>query len=161
LFLGSALLFWWPVIGADPSPHRMGYGGRILYLAVGMPLSSFLGLVIYSAPSALYDHYVTLVRDWGPTPLQDQQWAGLIMWAGGDAAFVLALVLTVAAWIRHEERQAVREDARLARRRTAADKASALPPAVTAAPGEVRSAAADVISTTVMVDAAVMVDRSD
>ncbi len=39
LFLVSALLFWWPVIGADPSPHRIGYGGRVLYLAVGMPLS--------------------------------------------------------------------------------------------------------------------------
>jgi cytochrome c oxidase assembly factor CtaG len=154
LFLGSALLFWWPVIGADPSPHRMGYGGRILYLAVGMPLSSFLGLVIYSAPSALYDHYATLARDWGPTPLQDQQWAGAIMWAGGDAAFVLALVLTVAAWIRHEERESVREDARLARRRlVSADGASALgPPAVTATSGEARSAAPDVLSATAMVD---------
>ena len=119
LFLVSALLFWWPVIGADPSPHRIGYGGRVLYLAVGMPLSSFLGLVIFSAPTVLYPHYATLERSWGPTPLQDQQWAGGIMWAGGDAAFVVALLLTVAAWMRHEERKAVREDKRLARQRAA------------------------------------------
>ena len=115
LFLGSAMLFWWPVIGADPSPHRIGFGGRILYLAVGMPLSSFLGLVIFSASAVLYPHYATLVRDWGPTPLADQQLAGGIMWGGGDVAFVLALMLTVGAWLRHEERELVREDARLAR----------------------------------------------
>jgi cytochrome c oxidase assembly factor CtaG len=117
LFLGSALLFWWPVVGADPSPHRMGYGARLFYLALGMPLSSFLGLVIFSAGTVLYEHYLTLERDWGPTPLEDQNWAGGIMWVGGDAAFVLALVLMVAAWLRHEERENRREDARLARQR--------------------------------------------
>ena len=71
-----------------------------------MPLSSFLGLVIFSARPCSIAHYATLERDWGPTPLEDQAMAGGIMWAGGDAAFVLALVLTVAAWLRHEEREA-------------------------------------------------------
>lgn len=122
LFLGSALLFWWPVIGADPSPHRMGYPARILYLALGMPLSSLLGLVIFSAPNVLYSHYASLARDWGPTPLEDQALAGGIMWVGGDAAFVVALVVTVAAWLRHEEREAKREDARLARARGRASR---------------------------------------
>ncbi|MEX1295085.1 MAG: cytochrome c oxidase assembly protein [Candidatus Limnocylindrales bacterium] len=117
LFLGSALLFWWPVIGADPSPHRMTFPARILYLALGMPLSSLLGLVIFSARQPLYPHYEDLVRDWGPTVMEDQALAGGIMWAGGDAAFVLALVLTVAAWLRHEERENKREDARVARQR--------------------------------------------
>jgi putative copper resistance protein D len=119
MFLTTALLFWWPVIGADPSPHRIGYAGRVLYLALGMPLSSLLGMVIYSAPTVLYPHYETLVREWAPSPLQDQAIAGGIMWVGGDGAFVLALVLTVAAWLRHEERESVRDDARLARARAA------------------------------------------
>ena len=124
LFLGTALLFWWPVIGADPSPHRMAFPARILYLALGMPLSSLLGLVIFSARQPLYPHYADLVRDWGPTVMEDQALAGGIMWAGGDGAFVLALVLTVAAWLRHEERENKREDARLARARAAAAASS-------------------------------------
>jgi len=134
LYLGTALLFWWPVIGVDPSPHRMSYPGRIMYLALGMPLSSLLGLVIFSASTVLYPHYVTLVRDWGPTPLEDQALAGGIMWAGGDAVFVLALVLTVAAWLRYEEEENVREDRRLARARaTTTLAAQATPGTVTAA----------------------------
>jgi putative copper resistance protein D len=117
LFLTTALLFWWPVIGADPSPHRMSYPARLFYLALGMPLSSFLGMVIFSAQTVLYPHYATLQRDWGPTPLDDQALAGGIMWAGGDLAFVVAILVVVAAWLRHEERESRREDARLARQR--------------------------------------------
>jgi putative copper resistance protein D len=125
LYLGTALLFWWPVVGADPSPHRMTYPGRVLYLALGMPLSSLLGLVIFSARNPLYEHYLTLERDWGPSVMEDQALAGGIMWAGGDAIFVLALVVTVAAWLRHEERENKREDARLARQRAQREKAAA------------------------------------
>jgi len=115
LFIGTALLFWWPVIGADPSPHRLGHPARIFYLALGMPLSSFLGLVIYSADTVLYPHYATLERDWGLSAMEDQAVAGGVMWAGGDVAFVLALVFVVVAWLRHEEGVSRREDARLER----------------------------------------------
>ena len=127
LYLGAALLFWWPVVGADPSPHRMTYPGRLMYLALGMPLSSFLGLVIFSAETVLYEHYQTLERTWGMSPLEDQQWAGGIMWAGGDAVFVVALLLAVAAWLRHEERENLREDARLARLKAARERTATEP----------------------------------
>ncbi len=115
LFLGSALLFWWPVVGADPSPWRLPHPARIGYLFLGMPQSSFLGLAIFSAPDVLYPHYATLERSWGPSPLLDQQWAGGIMWAGGDLAFLIALILAVAVWLRAEEAEGRRVDARLDR----------------------------------------------
>ncbi len=115
LFLGAALLFWWPVVGADPSPWRLPHAARIGYLFLGMPQSSFLGLAIFSAPGVLYPHYATLERTWGPTPLADQQWAGGIMWVGGDLAFLVALVLAVWVWMRAEETEGRRADARLDR----------------------------------------------
>jgi cytochrome c oxidase assembly factor CtaG len=125
LFLGSALLFWWPVVGADPSPHRLSHPARLLYLALGMPLSSFLGLVIFSSRTVLYPHYATLDRDWGMSPLEDQAWAGGIMWAGGDLVFVIAIVAAVAVWLRHEDAEGRRVDARLARQALAAERAEA------------------------------------
>ncbi|MFV2065121.1 MAG: cytochrome c oxidase assembly protein [Chloroflexota bacterium] len=127
LYLGAGMLFWWPVVGADPSPHRLKHPGRIFYLGLGMPFSSFLGLVIFSAVNVLYGHYETLQRDWGPTPLEDQALAGGIMWAGGDLVFVIALVLAGAGWLRHEEREGRRVDARLARARASPREASATP----------------------------------
>ena len=123
LYLGTAMLFWWPVVGADPSPHRLGHPARILYLALGMPLSSFLGLVIFSSRTVLYPHYETLQRDWGMSPLEDQAWAGGIMWAFGDLVFVIAIIAAVAVWLRHEDREGKRVDERLERERLAQQRA--------------------------------------
>jgi putative copper resistance protein D len=115
LYLGAGLLFWWPVVGADPSPWRMPHAARLLYVFLGMPYSSFLALAIYSASGVLYPHYATLQRDWGPTPLADQQLAGGIMWVGGDGLFLVAVVAMVAVWMRAEEAEGKRADARLDR----------------------------------------------
>lgn len=117
LYLGTAMLFWWPVVGADPSPWRLPHPVRLGYLFLGMPQSSFLGLAILSAPNVLYQHYATLERAWGPAPLADQQLAGGIMWVGGDLVFLVGVVLAVWTWMRAEEAEAVRVDARLDRER--------------------------------------------
>jgi putative membrane protein len=118
-FLFAALLFWWPVVGADPSPWRLPHPVRLIYLFLAMPQQSFLGVSIMQAPMALYDHYVTNIRDWGPTPLEDQQLGGVIMWVVGDMALLAGMAIVVVLWMRHEERRTVRLDARLAAERAA------------------------------------------
>jgi cytochrome c oxidase assembly factor CtaG len=114
LYLGSASLFWWPVIGPDPAPWRMPPAVRPLYVGLQMTQNTFLAVAIYAAPAALYHHYVTTIRSWGPTPLADQQLAGGIMWLGGDIAFLGEVMLLVFAWMRDEQRRAPAEDRRAA-----------------------------------------------
>src|SRR5204862_7410881 len=46
LYLGAALLFWWPVVGLDPAPRRLSHAARIGYLLLQMPPSSFLAMVV-------------------------------------------------------------------------------------------------------------------
>ena len=119
LFVGSALLFWWPVVGPDPSPWRLGPAARVLYVGLQMPQNTFLALAIYSATAPLYAHYATGARAWGPSPLEDQQTAGGIMWLGGDLLFLGAVAVLVWAWMRHEDRRTVGEDRRLEGERAA------------------------------------------
>lgn len=103
LFLGAALLFWTPVVAADPvSGRRLPWPGRLGYLAAALPVQSFLGLAIYSGERPLYDAY---------PDLDDQRAGALIMWLGGDLVFVLALALVVGAWMRADRRDADRADA--------------------------------------------------
>ncbi|MDQ3870390.1 MAG: cytochrome c oxidase assembly protein [Chloroflexota bacterium] len=130
LFLVSAMLFWWPAVGADPTPWRIGYGGRIVYLGLGMPQNTFLALAIYSAPAVLYPHYAAVERSWGPSALADQQLAGGLMWVAGDVLFVVPLVLAVAAWLKAEEEKGARLDAQLARRRAAEERDAGRGPGV-------------------------------
>lgn len=113
LFISAAMLFWWPVVGPDPSPWRMSPSVRVLYAGLQMPQNTFLAVAIFMASVPLYSHYVTTVRSWGPTPLEDQQLAGGLMWIGGDFAFLTAVILLVVAWMRAEDRRTVGEDRRL------------------------------------------------
>jgi putative membrane protein len=116
-FLGAALLFWWPVLGADPSPWRLPHPVRLLYLFLAMPQNSFLGVALMSTTTVLYPHYLTNGRTWGPSPLEDQQLGGVIMWVAGDVCFLAGMAVVVALWMAHEERRTRRIDARLAAER--------------------------------------------
>ena len=117
-FLTAGLLFWWPVVAADPAPRRLTHPVRALYLLLQMPPSSFLGMAILFAAAPLYPHYASLGAPYGIDPLADQQLAGGIMWLAGDVVLIGAILAVVAAWMRHEER-----DAPAAERRADADRA--------------------------------------
>lgn len=113
LFLFAGLAFWWPVVGRDPVPHRMGYPARLLYLALAMPVEAVLGVVILSASEPLYPHYASLPAPWGPSALSDQGDAGAIMWILGSLALVVAGLLVAGAWMRDETARQRRLEARL------------------------------------------------
>lgn len=112
LFLGSALLFWWPAIGLDPGPWRMSHPVRAMFVFLQAPQNTFLAVALLGAQAPLYAHYTTVERSWGPDPLFDQQIAAGIMWMGGDLLLLGAVFGLVVAWIRHDERQTDRADRR-------------------------------------------------
>ncbi len=112
LFLGSALLFWWPAMAQDPSPWRMPPPVRALYIFLQMPQNTFLAVVLLNVTHVLYPHYATLGRSWGPTPLEDQQLAAGIMWVAGDVIFLIHIMFAVALWMRVEGTRTARSDRR-------------------------------------------------
>jgi len=112
LYLGAALLFWWPVIALDPAPHRLNHPARIGYLLLQMPLSSFLAMAVLFTDAPLYSHYATLGSPYGISALADQQLAAGIMWIVSDVVFIGSILLLVGRWMRHEERDAVAADRR-------------------------------------------------
>ena len=114
LFLGAALLFWWPAIAMDPAPWRMTHPVRALYVGLQMPQNTFLAAVLLGVPTVLYPHYESIVRTWGPTPLEDQRLAAGIMWIAGDVVFIAALASIVFFWMRAEGRDEARADRRAA-----------------------------------------------
>jgi len=115
LFLGSALLFWWPAVGVDPSPYRMSHPVRILYLFMQMTMNTFMAMVILNSGDVLYRHYATVIRAWGPTALEDQKLAAGFMWIAGDLIFIGAMLAVVAGWIESEARDAKRTDRKAAK----------------------------------------------
>ena len=125
LYVTVALMFWWQAIAADPTPWRMPHPVRLLYVFLQMPQNTFLALSIYDTQRVLYDHYATTVRTWGPTPLEDQQLAGITMWVIGDILFLTAVAFIIAGWVKHEEFEGKRQDRARAREKAAHEREAA------------------------------------
>jgi putative copper resistance protein D len=130
LFLGIGLVYWWPLVGADPSPHRVSYPVRIFSLLLAIPAGGFLSLALFSETSPLYAWYAALPAPWSGT-VPDQRTAAALMWVVGGAILVVAVLFEAAAWRRAEEaRQRRAEDG--ADRRGDGDRADGAPTVGTA-----------------------------
>ena len=110
-YLSTALLFWRPLVGKDPGPV-LSHPARLFAMFLIMPQMTFLGLAIYSSDRPLYAHYIATSLRFGTTAVGDQHLAGAIMWSSGMLFMVPAMALVLIDWMRKDERDAARFDAR-------------------------------------------------
>jgi putative copper resistance protein D len=123
-FLAVGLLFWWPVVGVDPTRWRLHHLARVLYVFLMVPFHAFLGVALMNSGHLMAPALADFTRNWGPTPLADQQAGGAIMWGAGDLISLISVIAILAAWASYEEKVASREDRRIARERAARNLAS-------------------------------------
>jgi putative membrane protein len=117
-FLGASTLFWWPIVGLDPIPHRqMGHGTRIVSLLIGVPIESFLALALLSSARPAASMYTV-----GSTHA-----GAAILWVGAELFTFLALIPVFVQWVRFEERRSARYDAQLDAELAVADRIDAAP----------------------------------
>jgi putative copper resistance protein D len=111
LLIGTGLLFWWPLLDADPLPsRRLGGLGRIVYLLGSMPAMALVGVYLNRAPEVVYRSYAAPARALGISAVGDQQQAGAIMWVGGSCLMIaVGLWAAMAAMLAEERRQQARE----------------------------------------------------
>ncbi len=93
--LASAAAFWTAVSRAGPAEAM----GAILASTVLMGL---LGALITFAALPLYPPHFASALSWGVTPLEDQQRAGIVMWAPGSIAYLAAAMWIGWRWMRAE-----------------------------------------------------------
>ncbi|MFE7359378.1 cytochrome c oxidase assembly protein [Streptomyces sp. NPDC057543] len=109
-FLAVGLVFFWPIMGVDPGPHRPGYVMRMLELFAGMPFHAFFGIALMMATTPMVETYKNPPASLGIDALSDQNWAGGIAWAFSEIPSVLVLIALVFQWYRSEQRTAKRSD---------------------------------------------------
>lgn len=99
--LASATVFWSAVRRSDPAAAM----GAIL---ATMVLMGLLGALITFAGRPLYAPHFASTLDWGVSPLEDQQVAGITMWASGSAAYLGATLRIGWRWMRAERARGLR-----------------------------------------------------
>lgn len=109
-FLAVGLVFFWPIMGVDPGPHRPGYLMRMLELFAGMPFHAFFGIALMMASQPMVETYENPPASLGIDALADQTAAGGIAWAFSEIPSVLVLLALLFQWYGSEQRQAKRQD---------------------------------------------------
>lgn len=113
LYLISAFLFYFPLIGSNLQPRRPSHAARLLSLGTMMFPEALVGAVIYFASVPLYSAFDT-VRSFGPSVLDDQRLAGALMWALVMVVDSGWMMLAAAEWFTSEEKKEAALDRRIA-----------------------------------------------
>lgn len=90
--LGSAIWFWAAV-------RRASAPAAVVALLAAMVAMGLLGALLTFISAPLYAPHLLTTAAWGLTPLEDQQTAGLIMWAPAAALYLAAALLVLGRWI--------------------------------------------------------------
>jgi putative membrane protein len=99
-FLGTALLFWTPLLEAPPVRARVDHLRRAVWFALAAVPGWVLAVVLAYAHHPLYPVYASLShRAFGLSAIGDQQIAAGVMWVPGSLAYFVAFVYFVYRWL--------------------------------------------------------------
>jgi putative membrane protein len=89
MFLGTGLLFWWPVVHPWPSSAPSSQWSMLLYLFLAtLPCDILSGFLVFSDRVA-YPEYFSTPRLFGFSVLEDQQCAAALMWTSVTLVYLV------------------------------------------------------------------------
>jgi putative copper resistance protein D len=110
-FLLSGYLFYWVVIGIDPTPRQIPPLGKVAMVFASLPLHAFFGVVLMGMQTVLGEtFYRSLLLSWHTDLIGDQRLGGGIAWAAGEVPLVLVMIALLIQWRRSDQRTAKRLD---------------------------------------------------
>ncbi|MFY9335375.1 MAG: cytochrome c oxidase assembly protein [Mycobacterium sp.] len=110
-FLMSGYLFFWVVIGIDPTPRPVPRLAKIGMVLASIPLHAFLGVILTGMTGILGERfYRSLQLPWHTDLSGDQHLGGSIAWAAGEVPLAVVLMALLIQWRRRVRRDGVRQD---------------------------------------------------
>jgi putative membrane protein len=95
-FLLAGFVFWWPVIQPWPSASRSAGWSIPLYLFFATLPCDALSAFLTFCGRVVYPSYLSALPPFEISALQDQEWAGVLMWVSITFIYMVpALVLTL------------------------------------------------------------------
>ena len=113
-FLLVGYIFYWPVIGIDPSPRKLPHLGKLGLVFASLPFHAFFGVVLMGMQTVIGEEfYRGLALPWNSDLLADQRLGGGIAWASGEIPLLVVLIALLVQWARADDREARRTDRRV------------------------------------------------
>lgn len=110
-FLLSGYLFYWVVIGIDPTPRPISPPAKLVVVFAALPLHGFFGVLLMGMHDVLGESfYRSLQLSWHTDLAGDQRLGGGITWAAGELPLLIVMVALLVQWTRTDRRTAKRFD---------------------------------------------------
>ena len=95
-FLGTGLLFWWPVVQPLPISAKWSQWSMLLYLFLAtLPCDILSGYLVF-CDRVVYPVFLSSPPSFGFSPVEDQQRAGALMWTCVTVVYMVAGTLITA-----------------------------------------------------------------
>lgn len=112
-FLLVGALYFWGVMGVDPSPRQASRGIRrlsasvlrIFELFITVPFHAFFGVIVMMSVNLIVYFYSTPNPAWDVSPLADQALGGGIAWGFTELPTLIVLGVLFLQWQRSERRR--------------------------------------------------------
>jgi putative membrane protein len=102
-FLIAGCLYWWLVVGIDPSRWRLSFPMKLGFLAVDIPVGTLLGLGLTQSRDSIAPLFHSVA---------DTHAGGATLWILGEIFTFVAMGIVVTQWMRADVREAARADRR-------------------------------------------------
>jgi putative copper resistance protein D len=110
-FLAVGTLYFYVLVGVDPSPRTLQPVVRFALLLVTIPFHAFFSISVMSSNSVIAESYWRAIdRPYATDLLHDQYVGGSISWAMGEIPLLLVMGAIFVQWIRSDSREARRLD---------------------------------------------------
>jgi putative copper resistance protein D len=110
-FLAVGALYYYVIVGVDPSPRTLQPMVRFAILMFTIPFHAFFSVALMSTKTVIAAPYWAVIdRPFRTDLLADQYLGGGISWAMGEVPLVLVFGALFVQWIRADAREARRRD---------------------------------------------------
>ncbi|WP_263367797.1 cytochrome c oxidase assembly protein [Edaphobacter bradus] len=102
-FVGTSILFWWPLI--RPWPMRQNYSRWLLlfYLVMADIVNTALSAFLAFCDRPVYAYYLRTPNPFHISPLSDQRAGAVVMWVIGSLIFLVPAVFITFGLLRHNK----------------------------------------------------------
>lgn len=110
-FIAAGALFYYVIVGVDPSPRSLPPIARFGVLLVTIPFHAFFAIAVMSSKTVFAQTYWQIInRPYESDLLRDQYVGGSIAWAMGELPLIAVMGALFVQWIRSDAREAKRLD---------------------------------------------------
>ena len=112
MFMGSAMLMWWPIVSIMPELPRLTQPLQIGYLFALSVAQIIVFAIITFAKEPLYEFYVNAPRISTISPVLDQQIGAIAMKVASGTLFLVLMIIIFLRWFGEDEQSEQGQEAR-------------------------------------------------